>query len=74
MSDNGRDTWLIWSPPKGNTEFAVSFQRGSRVGARAFRTIYVEAENIDAAIDAAEKEILKSQGGSKYTYKGIQPF
>ena len=55
-------------------EYAVTFQSGARVGARAFRTIYVEAESMDEAIDSAEAEILKSPGGTKFTYKEIQQF
>ena len=57
--NNERETWLIWSPPQ---EYAVTFQKGEEIGARAFRTVYVSANNQDSAIDIAEKDERVKKG------------
>ena len=47
-------------------EYAVTFQKGSQVGARNFRTIYVQAKNDDEAIKKAEKS-KELERGFKYS-------
>ena len=37
-------------------EYAVTFQKGKKIGARSFRTVYVSANDQDSAIDIAEKD------------------
>ncbi len=38
------------------TEYTVHFQKGTRVGARSLRMVYVEAADADAAITLAKRE------------------
>ena len=62
---NGRETWLIWSPPQKYAvtfRYAVTFQKGEEIGARAFRTVYVSANDQDSAIDIAEKDERVKKG------------
>ena len=52
-------------------EYAVVFQRGSRVGARSTRTIHVDASGEDDAINKAETEILETPKGGSYQFREV---
>ena len=56
-------------------EYRVTFQKGTRVGARSVRISHVEAESQDAAITKAicEMTAIYGFGCGGYVFTGIKP-
>jgi hypothetical protein len=51
------------------TEYVVHFQKGFKVGARAFRAVYVEAASEAEAVKLAKKEFPTARAdGYRFTY------